>query len=82
MGRTVAELEETMAFSEFLEWQEYLTQVPSTQEVQMAHLLYIQAVKAGSKNVDLEDFLIAKAKNSRKSRGLTAEQINKIAGVR
>jgi len=81
MGRTVAELEETMAYSELLEWQEYLTQVPSTQEVQMAHLLYIQAVKAGAKNVDLEDFLIAKDRTSSKSSGLTAEQINKIAGV-
>ena len=74
-----------MSATEFYEWQEYLATVPSVQELQMAHLLYIQAIKAGVKNIDVEDFLITrdttKEKNSKDFESLTEEDINKIAGV-
>ena len=79
------ELERTMSASEYAGWAEYLSTIPSTQELQMARLLYIQHVKAGDTNVKVEDFLIAKEQRESQNGvgidAMTAEDINKLAGV-
>jgi len=73
-----------MTASELAGWAEYLSTVPSTQELQMAQLLYIQTAKTGVKNVEVSDFLIAKEREEKKGIGIeemTVEQINELAGV-
>ena len=84
LGRTVQELEQTMTASEYEGWVEYLSTVPSTQELQMAQLLYIQTAKTGVKNVEVSDFLIAKEREEKQGIGIeemTVEQVNELAGV-
>ena len=73
-----------MLQSEYEEWAEYLATTPDVQEIQMAHLLYIQSAKAGVKHIGIEDFLITKPYDTNSVVGvdqMTEEEINKLAGV-
>ena len=84
MGVSLSSLEQNMSHSEYLEWEEYFSTVPSIQEVQMAQLLYVQNAKAGVKNLKVEDFMLTKTSthtNTVDLSDVTASQLNEVLGV-
>jgi len=69
-----------MSHSEFLEWLEFLS-LPTEQELQLAQIALMISSFVGIKGVDINTFLINKLELQEQKRELTAEDINKIAGV-
>ena len=85
MGISVDELENSMSHSEYMGWVDYFNTVASVQEIQMAQLLYVQNVKAGAKDVQINDFLVSKPSEESRTvsmSNMTASNINELLGVK
>lgn len=85
LGKTVEEIERTMLYSEYEGWREYFSTHPTIQEVQMAHLTFIQAAKSGIKNVKVDDFMLTKVSETDQAesdiRKMSADEINELLRV-
>jgi len=74
LGKTVEELENTMTFQEYQEWQEYISINPFDEDITELQLAMIGLLNSNSKHAKVSDFMISNKKQ--KPQKITNSQVH------